>query len=177
VGDEELMQINEIAQFLAHSDLGNNLNMAQRTRVAAQAQPRHYKSGEYIVKMDDPGGEFYVIHSGDVEVWSDPDSFIGKQSDTKDYEKRHVADLHPGQLTGEISLFDDGLRSADVIAGGEGATVLAFERDRIRALCEDDAVLGTQLMWNLSTALTQRMRFLLWQLHRAMQRVEDNEKP
>ncbi len=176
VGDEELMQIREIAQFMAHSDIGNNLNMAHRIRVAAQAQPRSFKPGEYIVKMDSPGNEFYVIHSGVVEVWSDPDSFMGQSNPQADEKKRHVADLRPGQITGEIAMFDQGLRSADLIAGEGGATVLAFERDRIRALCEDDAVLGTQLLWNISTALTQRMRFFLWQLHRAMQRVQADEQ-
>lgn len=172
VGDDELMQINEIAQFLAHSDIGNNLNMAQRIRVAAQCQPRHYVYGEYVVKVDDPGTEFYVIHSGSIEVWNDPDSLAGTASSGSPANRRHVADLRPGQMTGEIAMFDEGARSADLIAGKEGVTVLAFPRDRILALCEDDAVLGTQLLWNISTAVMQRMRFILWQLHRMTLRVE-----
>ncbi len=174
--DEELIQIREVAQFLAHSDIGNNLNMAQRIRVAAQAQLRTFKPGEYIVRLDSPGNEFYVIHSGTVEVWSDPDSLAGTTHSGAADNMRHVADLRPGQITGEIAMFDQGLRSADVKAGVDGATILAFERDRIRALCEDDAVLGTQLLWNISTALTQRARFILWQLHRALLRAEDEEK-
>jgi CRP-like cAMP-binding protein len=126
--------------------------------------------------MENTGDEFYVIHSGSVEIWSDPDAFLGQRADGKISEnKQHVADLRPGQITGEIAMFDQGLRSADVVAGKEGATVLAFQRDRIRALCEDDAVLGTQLLWNISTALTQRMRFFLWQLHRSMQKVQQGD--
>lgn len=178
VGDDALIQINEIARFLAHSNIGTHLNMAQRIRLAAQCQTRHYTYGEYIVKIDDPGNEFYIIHSGSVEVWNDPDSLAGTAHSGSPENKRHVADLHPGQMTGEIAMFDKGARSADLIAGQEGATVLAFPRDRIQALCEDDAVLGTQLLWNISTAVMQRMRFILWQLHRVTLQVEaETERP
>ena len=67
-------------------------------------------------------------------------------------------------------MLDQGLRSADLIAGPEGATILALERQRLLALCEDDAVLGTRLLWNIATAMSQRVRFILWQLERAAQR-------
>ena len=60
----------------------------------------------------------YVIQSGTVEVWSDPD---GPGSDTA--EKRKVAELNPGEMTGELAMLDQGLRTADLIAGPEGAEV------------------------------------------------------
>jgi hypothetical protein len=47
---------------------------------------------------------------------------------------------------------------------------LALDRQRLLALCEDDAVLGTRLLWNIATAMSQRVRFILWQLERAAQR-------
>jgi CRP-like cAMP-binding protein/esterase/lipase len=199
VGDEALMQIREIAQFLAHSDLGNNLNIAQRTRLAAQCDPRFYKAGEKIVKMAESGNEFYIIQGGTVEVWKapektgtssqgtgsrepdnqDPDRYkpsSGYQS--SDLEK--VAVLKPGQITGELSMFDQQPRSADLVAGPEGATILAVDRERLLALCEDDAVLGTQLLWNIAGAMAQRVRLVNWQLQRAMQNktqdTPNNEK-
>jgi hypothetical protein len=46
VGDEELVRIKELAQFLAHSDVGNDLNLAQRTRLAAQCEFRQYEPGQ-----------------------------------------------------------------------------------------------------------------------------------
>jgi hypothetical protein len=67
-------------------------------------------------------------------------------------------------------MLDRGLRSADLIAGQEGATVLALKRENLLALCEDDAVLGTRLVWNIATAVAQRARFILWQLQRATRR-------
>jgi hypothetical protein len=57
-----------------------------------------------------------------------------------------------------------------LVAGPEGTTILALSRDRLLALCEDDAVLGTRLLWNIAVAMSQRVRFILWQLQRASQR-------
>ena len=165
VDDEELTQIREVAQFLAHSDVGNDLNLAQRTRLAAQCRQRTYPSQANIVSADETGSELYIVQSGTVEVWNDPEN-----PGNAPKNPRHVATLRPGQITGELAMLDQGLRSADLLAGPEGASVLALERQRLLALCEDDAVLGTRLLWNIATAMSQRVRFILWQLERAAQR-------
>jgi pimeloyl-ACP methyl ester carboxylesterase len=165
VDDEEFMRIREVAQFLAHSDVGSNLNVAQRTRLAAQCGQRLYPPQSNIVSADEAGSELYIVQGGTVEVWSDPEN-----PGYRDEHPRHVATLRPGQITGELAMLDQGLRSADLIAGPEGATVLTLERQRLLALCEDDAVLGTRLLWNIATAMSQRVRFILWQLERAAQR-------
>jgi CRP-like cAMP-binding protein len=170
VDDDELLQIREIAQFLAHSDIGNDLNLAQRTRLAAQCQPRFYDRGENIVRMDEAGNELYIIQAGTVEVWSDFDD-----SDQKAEGTHKVADFRPGQIAGELAMLDQGVRSADMIAGSDGATVLALNRERLLALCEDDAVLGTRVLWNMAAAVASRGRFYLWQLQRAAQRAVRQE--
>ncbi len=173
VADEDLLQTREVAQFLANSDVGHKLNQAQRLRLAAQCEPRAYAPGEVVVRINDPGNEFYVIRSGTVEVWSDPN----RPGEREGVEPQHTADLVPGQLTGELSVFDHGLRSAELRAGPDGATILMLHRDRILALCEDDGVLGTQLLWNISTALAQRVRFVIWQLQRAVRDLAANHPP
>jgi pimeloyl-ACP methyl ester carboxylesterase/CRP-like cAMP-binding protein len=165
VADDELARIGEIAQFLAHSDVGNNLNLAQRTRLAAQCEPCRFNPGERIVRAAEAGSELYIIQSGTVEVWRDPEDLTGASRN-----RRKVADFKPGQIAGEFAMLDQGLRSADLIAGQEGATVLALKRENLLALCEDDAVLGTRLVWNIATAVAQRARFILWQLQRATRR-------
>jgi pimeloyl-ACP methyl ester carboxylesterase/CRP-like cAMP-binding protein len=166
VDDDEFVRIREVAQFLAHSDVGSNLNVAQRTRLAAQCRQRVYPPREKVVNVDEAGSELYIVQSGTVEIWSDPDS-PGQVSG----DRRHVTTLRPGQMAGELAMLDQGLRSADMIAGPDGATVLALERGRLLALCEDDAVLGTRLLWNIATAMSHRVRFILWQLDRASQRA------
>jgi pimeloyl-ACP methyl ester carboxylesterase/CRP-like cAMP-binding protein len=168
VDDKALVQIRDIAQFLAHSDIANDLNLAQRIRLAAQCTPRSYEAGETIAGTSHTGSELYVVYSGTVEVWSDPD---GPGVGAPDH-KQLVTHLRPGAMTGEYAMFDQGMRSADLVAGKSGATVLAFDRARLLALCEDDAVLGTHLLWNVGTAMTRRVRFIIWQLQRASRRME-----
>ena len=170
--DEELGQTREIAQFLAHSDIGNDLNIVQRTRLAAQLRRRSYPSGSTVVSADEIGNELYIVHSGTIEVWTEP-----TQSDQETLSAQRVATYRPGQMLGELAMLDQGRRSADLIAGPGGATILALARDRLLALCEDDAVLSTRLLWNIAVSMSQRVRFILWQLQRASQRAEREESP
>jgi pimeloyl-ACP methyl ester carboxylesterase/CRP-like cAMP-binding protein len=167
VGDEELVRIQELAQFLSHSDVGNDLNLAQRSRLAAQCEFRQYEPGQVLAHAGELTYELFIIHSGTVEVWKDPDSFDPGQHSHDQLQL--VTSLRPGQITGELSMLDLGQRSADLIAGKDGATILALERERLLTLCEDDAVLGTHLLWNIATAMSSRIRFILWQLNRAEQ--------
>ena len=166
IDDRELATIREVAQFLAHSDIGNNLNLAQRTRLAAQFHQRSYGAQDTIVRIQDGGNDMHVVQSGTVEVWGDPESTGQTPKDM-----RKIATLMPGQITGELAMLDGGLRSADLRAGPEGATTLTLDRDRLLALCEDDATLGTRVLWNIARAMAFRVRFILWQLQRASQRA------
>lgn len=166
--DEDFGRIEEIAHFLAHSDVGNDLNLTQRTRLAAQCRRVVYEPNETIVQIRDPGVEMYLIQDGTVDVWSDPDN-PGEWTE----HFRKVATLRPGQITGELALFDEGLRSADLVAGDSGAVVLAFDRERVRDLCESDPILGTRFLWNMARAMSHRVRFIQWQFRRARQRDEE----
>jgi pimeloyl-ACP methyl ester carboxylesterase/CRP-like cAMP-binding protein len=176
VEDEELLRVHEVAQFLAHSALGDELNLAQRTRLAAQMQQRHYDPGEGIVHTTDTGRDLYIIQKGTVEVWQEPDVLETAANEQHNHgQMKRVAILRPGQITGEMAMLDQGERSADLLAGKGGATVLSLDRERLMALCEDDAVLGTRVMWNLATAVSRRARFILWQLNRSKQRQQTEE--
>lgn len=167
VDDEELVQIEQAANFLAHSDVGNDLNLAQRMRIAAQCQHRVFKPGEVIAEAAVKGDELFIIQEGTVEVYKDPD---GLEPGLSSHQQQHMATLRSGQITGELAMLDQGERSADLVAGRDGATVLVLERERLLTLCEDDAVLGTRLLWNIAQAMSGRVRYILWQLNRAEQR-------
>ncbi len=171
VGDAELERISDIAQFLTHSDVGDNLNQAQRLRLAAQCQVRVFEPGELIAEASEASDELFIIQQGYVEVWKHPDGLDSHDHDHEDIQ--HVANLRAGQITGELAMLDRGGRSADLIAGSEGATLLVLTRDRLLALCEDDTALGYRFLWNISQAMSRRVRFVLWQLNRAEQRRLD----
>ena len=159
------------ARFLAHSDVGNGLNLAQRTRLASQCHIRSYPSNELIAKAQEPGSELFIVQEGSAEVWSDP--VVMTQTMGTSFEgTQRLANLLPGQITGELALLDGGRRSAYVRAGPEGATVLTLERERLVALCNDDPTLGNQLIWNIATTLALRLRLTNWHLHMATQKLE-----
>ena len=175
VAEEELVKIGEVAQFLAHSDVGNKLNLAQRTRLAAQCGQRLCRPGDAIVHASDAGQDLYIIQSGTVEVWKDPEGIDPAMHGHA--QMQHITTFRPGQIVGELAMLDQGARTADLIAGSEGATVLTLNRERLLTLCEDDAVLGTQLLWNIATVMSRRVRFILWQLNRAEQKRLTQSQP
>jgi CRP-like cAMP-binding protein len=133
--------------------------------LAAQCEQRVYPAKARLARAAESGSEMYVIQRGSVEVWNDPENY-----DTESRNLQHIASLRPGQITGELAMLDQGARSADLIAGSEGATVLVISRERFQALCQDDVMLGNQVLWNIATSMAHRVRFIIWQLHRAMKR-------
>lgn len=171
VGDEELGRIRQAANFLANSSVGGNLNQAQRTRLAAQFHQYSFPPHRSIVEQGDDSQEMYIVQGGTVEVWSDPDN-----TGVEPQNPQKVASVKPGEMTGELAMLDQGLRTADLIAGPEGAIVLGLDRNRLLALLEDDPELGSRLLWNIGQALSGRVRFILWQLQRAQQRTQAEQQ-
>jgi pimeloyl-ACP methyl ester carboxylesterase/CRP-like cAMP-binding protein len=174
VEDAELLQIEENAQFLAHSGIGAGMNRAQRTRLSAQLTQYTIPPSTPLVNDQHDRQEMFIVKSGTVEVWSDPDhpgEQPAEQPAGQPTQARKVATLKPGEMTGELAMLDQGLRTADLISGPEGAEVLALDRDRLLALREDDPELGSLLLWNIAKAMSSRVRFILWQLQRAQQRA------
>lgn len=177
VDEYDLAQIDEIAQFFSHSDVGQNLGKAERARLAAQCDVRVFKSGDVIAEAYQKSDELFIIQKGYVEVWKEPEEnekirVNGNGRNSQD-NIRHVANLRAGQITGEIAMWDNGERSADLVAGSEGATLLVLTKERLRALVEDDPELGSRFLWNMSTAMSRRIRFIQWQLNRAEERKRE----
>ncbi len=153
--DVEEVPVGAIARFLARAELGQALNEAQRMRLAAQMQVHRLAPGDLLAQQGMPGDELFIIWEGSVEVWQR----TGKQA-----PPRRVAVLPPGRMTGELAVLDREPRTADLVAGPEGAVVLGLTRERLLALAENDAVLGSRLLLNLATAMSRRVRYILWQM-------------
>lgn len=146
----------QVAEFLANSQIGSGLNLAQRTRLAAHLERRRYPPGALIDRTNQESTDLYLVQDGSLEVWSPP---IDNDPDSQ----RLLTTVVVGQITGEMSLLDGGRRSADLRAGEEGVTILALRRDRLRALSEDDPALGNAVLWNIASALALRLRLANWQ--------------
>ena len=93
--------------------------------------------------------ELYVIASGEVNILIN--SSAGKKGTV-------VAILRRGQSFGEVSLVDEGLRSASASAGLKETRLVVIPRDRLLTLCETYPQLGYRLMYNLSADLAMKIR-------------------
>jgi len=161
--DGEWARIRETAQFLAHSMLGDELNLAQRMRLAAQCRQLDLESREVFVRTNEVGDEVFIVQSGTIEVWSS-----SSWPDQQEPGAQLLATFGPGKMVGEMALLDRGRRTADLKAGPDGAVVLGLTQSRLLALCEDDAVLGSQLLWNFARAVGSRTRLINEQRQRIL---------
>ncbi len=105
-------EVEAIVGGLRRSALLGGLKERELKRLAALAKVREVAPGVTIVKRGEKGIGFYVILGGSVQVRK------GTQT---------VARLGPGDFFGELALFDDRPRSADVIAL-EPTTVVVLSR-------------------------------------------------
>jgi CRP-like cAMP-binding protein len=167
IEDGEWARIRETAQFLAHSTLGDELNLAQRMRLAAQCRQLDLEPRDVLVRTNEVGDELFIVQSGTIEVWSSSVT-TGKVGQGAQL----LAVSGPGKMVGEFALLGQGRRTADLIAGLDGAVVLGLTQSRLLALCEDDAVLGSQLLWNFSRAVGRRARLINEQREQILRKRE-----
>lgn len=81
----------------------------------------HFAAGSIILKEGDATNDLLIVRAGEVEV------FVIKKD-----ERLHITNLGPGSYFGEMSVFDDYPRSANVSAI-TNVVALRIDRDAFRA--------------------------------------------
>jgi hypothetical protein len=99
-----------------------------------------------ICRQGDPGDAMYCVLEGEVRARILVD---GKETT--------LTTLQAGDVFGEICLFDNGPRSADVVANAD-STLLRITDTRFQELCERFPDLATPFLKALGRTLTQRIR-------------------
>ncbi|HSU53220.1 MAG TPA: cyclic nucleotide-binding domain-containing protein [Candidatus Dormibacteraeota bacterium] len=99
-----------------------------------------------IVKQGDPGDTMYLILQGELRVRM---NVGGKET--------ILATLGVGEFFGDISLFDHGPRSADVVANVE-SIVLKISSSAIEQLSKAAPELATPFLRNIGQTLSARIR-------------------
>lgn len=79
----------------------SSLTKRERRRLARDSMERTYPAGSTVVNQGEKGIGFYLLLDGHVEVRR---------------KNRRLASLGPGHFFGEMALFADEPRSADVVA-------------------------------------------------------------
>lgn len=107
--------------FLAGIGLFQDVPGDELRTILALMKREQFEAGQVILTEGDASNDLLIVRSGKVEV------FVNKGA-----QKVHITDLGPGSYFGEMSVFDDYPRSANVGACAT-VTTLRIDRDAFRA--------------------------------------------
>ena len=99
--------------FLEEVPLLSTLTLYERSKIADALDTQKFPAGATIINEGDSGEAFYILESGEAEVFKS-DVSGGKEA-VKRYQK--------GDYFGELALLDDKPRAASVVAAKEGGEV------------------------------------------------------
>jgi uncharacterized membrane protein len=120
-------------------DLGD----AEKAALAQEMDLLQYADGQNIVNYGDPGHALFIVRSGEVEIYVKNDQG----------EKIVLETARPGDIFGEVSLLDNGPRTAWVTAIGD-VEVLRLDREHF----EDYVRQHTPAALNLLSVAARRLR-------------------
>ncbi len=111
------MDVNRAAELLAGTSLFSDLDPEALQRLAEVSVTRQLDRGQALFRQGDPGESLYVVVEGLLKV----------AVASGDGQEMLIATLRPPEVFGELSLLDEGPRSASAVAT-EPTTVLALGR-------------------------------------------------
>ncbi len=118
----------------------------QLGRFAQLMQVESVPAFKEIVKRGGPGDAMFAVLEGEVRARI----LVGGKETT-------LATFQAGDIFGEVTLFDDGARSADVIANVD-SSLLKIPAEKFDRLCAEQPDLATPLLLALGKTLTARIR-------------------
>lgn len=160
-----------LVDVLQEFGLFEDLTSAQLERIAAVASEQTFEPEAVVMAEYTRGDEMYFIKDGLLDVCISAQAGPGMGLYTEEgngaaaggngapveRELTTIARLLPGQAIGEVSLVDDGLRSATVVSVGP-STLIRIRRADLLQLCEEDPALGYVVMRNIAAELAFKMR-------------------
>lgn len=141
--------------ILKQADIFYELTNTQLELVASICSEKHFQAGDTVFEENSPGTELYVIANGEVEIVVNP-ALVGKKDSASGIYT--IATLRRGQSFGEVSLVDEGVRSAGARCSQPDTHLIAIPRDKLMLLCDTYPQLGYRLMRNLAADLAMKIR-------------------
>jgi len=135
--------VEDTAALLARVPAFEELSPTELSAVAAVAVPRSFDAGQAVFREGDASNTCYVVRSGRARA----------VRDHADGRQITLATFGPGDIFGELAMFDDELRSATVEAT-EQLDVLAILGPDMRRLMREHADIAVKL----AVALVRRLR-------------------
>ncbi|MDQ6750377.1 MAG: Crp/Fnr family transcriptional regulator [Actinomycetota bacterium] len=122
--------------------LSEALGPDELERIAAVAVPRRFDAGEMVFREGETSDSCYVVRSGHARA-------LRSHADGRTIT---LASFGPGDIFGELAMFDDGRRSATVEAVDQ-LDVLAVLSPDMRRLLDDQPKLAVKLIVSLGRRL------------------------
>lgn len=142
--------MSEIKAFLKQIEMFIGLSESMLDEVAKLCRLATYEADSLIVERNSPPTHLYLIQEGTVKIIT---ATAGAANDAEAV----AVTLGKGQSFGEMSLVDNGTRSATVKAITP-TKLLAIDCARLSSLCEANTDLGYQVMRNIATDLSFKLR-------------------
>ncbi len=130
--------------FLQSIDLFEDLELQEMLKVLRHIYFLRCSADRLVVSRGDAVDGLYFVMSGSLSV---------------ELGGRKLGSLGPGEHFGEVGLFGEPVRSADVQCQ-EDCDILFLPRESLRTLVSEDPILGNKLLWRLlarTSKLIQRM--------------------
>jgi uncharacterized membrane protein len=133
----------QTAELLASVPLFKLLDDAERGDLERVFERRTAVAGEKIFSFGEPGDSLYIVGTGEVEL------YVKDNAGTKII----LTVCKPGELFGELSLFDGGARTANAVCL-EDATLFVLDRDDLLDFLRKNPDASLDLL----TTMGQRIR-------------------
>jgi CRP/FNR family cyclic AMP-dependent transcriptional regulator len=135
----------DLIDLLRGIDLFDGLSEAELEEVITICRPGSLQKGDVLIREGEPGDELFIIHQGVVEV------LVSGSAEP-------LIHLSTGQIIGEMSLIDRGVRSATVRAVHEPTMVYAIRYEDFHRLCNSNTRIGYVVLLNIAIDLSFKMR-------------------
>jgi CRP/FNR family cyclic AMP-dependent transcriptional regulator len=142
----------ETTRLLAEVEAFAGLDPRELQQIAQVAVPRSYERGEVIFREGDTGDTCYVVKTGSVSV----------MREHQDGRVIALAELRPGQIFGELAMFDHETRSATVETLEPTTTVALLSGD-VQRILKAHPDIGVKMLAALASRLRRANERLLQQ--------------
>lgn len=133
--------------FLLTVPLFKDFSEADLNAVALAFRERRVKKDELLIREGEPGRELYLVREGSMIVSK---AVTGRVEQVLDR-------MGPGEIFGEMSLFDEAPRSATVQAETD-SLLLALDREQLRQLMEARPHAAAAFLFRLVQVFIARLR-------------------
>ena len=130
-------------------DVLHELTFKEALEVDELLHERVYENNEIIFEEGDLGHGIFIVVSGKVRVDS-----------SRELLKTAALEFGPGEMLGELSLFEDAPRTATVVAV-EQTVMLALFRAEFFSLLTKNTKIGVKVLLKMSSTMGRRARRLL----------------